>query len=109
MALYHTVNGSPVAVNNIVIDGAETQETVTGNNTLSLPNAKANSLTSVVLDGATEQGVLPSAYQLYTSVEAGGVTYEYSSTNLTQIPCKRISDNVFGLYNYTTGTFISEI
>lgn len=59
MALYHTVNGSPVEVKNILIGGAETQETVKGNNTLSLPEAKANSLSEVILDGATEQSGTP--------------------------------------------------
>lgn len=100
--------------------------TLSGNGSLTLVNAKANSLTSLKLFGDTEQlaetyidsvtleggcvqSLLPDTYQLYTSVEADGITYEYSSQNLTQIPCKRIADNVFGLYNYTTKVFISEV
>ena len=66
-------------------------------------------LDTVTLSGGCEQSLLPDTYQLYTSVEANGITYEYSSQNLTQIPCKRIADNVFGLYNYTTKVFISEV
>lgn len=80
---------------------------LSGNTALTLTNAKANSLNYLKLFGNTEQ--LPDTYQLYTSVEADGITYEYSSQNLTQIPCKRIADNVFGLYNYTTKVFISEV
>ena len=80
-----------------------------GNTALTLVNAKANSLEYLKLFGGTEQSLLPDTYQLYTSVEADGITYEYSSQNLTQIPCKRIADNVFGLYNYTTKVFISEV
>lgn len=93
---------------------------------LTLVNAKADSLEylklygdteqlpetyldTVTLSGGCEQSLLPDTYQLYTSVTANGVTYEYSSQNLTQIPCKRIADNVFGLYNYTTKVFISEV
>lgn len=83
--------------------------TLSGVGALTLTNAKANSLSSLKLFGGTEQELLPNTYQLYTSVEANGVTYEYSSQNLTQIPCKRIADNVFGLYNYTTKVFISEV
>lgn len=81
---------------------------VRGTSPLSLPDAIANSLSYVKAFGGTEQG-LPSEYQLYTEVEAGGVTYTYSSQNLTQIPCMRIADNVFGLYNLITQTFISEV
>lgn len=81
--------------------------TLSGEGALTLTNALANSLLSLKLFGGTEQ--LPDTYQLYTSVEADGITYEYSSQNLTQIPCKRIADNVFGLYNYTTKVFISEV
>lgn len=81
---------------------------VKGVSPLSLPDAIANSLSYVKAYGGTEQG-LPSEYQLYTEVEAGGVTYTYSSQNLTQIPCMRIADNVFGLYNLITQTFISEV
>lgn len=82
---------------------------LSGNTALTLVNAKANGLNYVKIFGATEQRLLPDTYQLYTSVEANGITYEYSSQNLTQIPCKRIADNVFGLYNYTTKVFISEV
>jgi len=99
---------------------------LSGNTALTLVNAKADGLNylklfgntellpetyldTVTLDGACEQTLLPNEYQLYTEVEADGVTYEYSSQNLTQIPCKRIADNVFGLYNYTTKVFISEV
>ena len=82
---------------------------LSGNTALTLVNAKANGLNYLKLFGGTEQRLLPDTYQLYTSVEANGVTYEYSSQNLTQIPCKRIADNVFGLYNYTTKVFISEV
>lgn len=83
--------------------------TLSGVGALTLTNALANSLLSLKLFGGTEQSLLPDTYQLYTSVEANGITYEYSSQNLTQIPCKRIADNVFGLYNYTTKVFISEV
>ena len=79
-----------------------------GPSPLLLPDAIADSLSYVKAFGGTEQG-LPSEYQLYTEVEAGGVTYTYSSQNLTQIPCMRIADNVFGLYNLITQTFISEV
>lgn len=79
------------------------------NSSIVLTDAITNGLTDLQLKGGTEQGLLPDTYQLYTSVEANGVTYEYSSQNLTQIPCKRIADNVFGLYNYTTKVFISEV
>ena len=82
---------------------------LSGNTALTLVNAKADSLNYLKLFGGTEQRLLPDTYQLYTSVEADGITYEYSSQNLTQIPCKRIADNVFGLYNYTTKVFISEV
>lgn len=82
---------------------------LSGNTALTLVNAKANGLNYLKLFSGTEQSLLPDTYQLYTSVEANGVTYEYSSQNLTQIPCKRITDNVFGLYNYTTKVFISEV
>ena len=75
---------------------------------LVLPDAVAGDLVSLKAFGGCEQG-LPSEYQLYTEVEAGGVTYTYSSQNLTQIPCMRIADNVFGLYNLITQTFISEV
>lgn len=74
-----------------------------------LPEAVADGIHYIKAYGGTEQGLLPDTYQLYTSVEANGITYEYSSQNLTQIPCKRIADNVFGLYNYTTKIFISEV
>ncbi len=80
---------------------------LSGVSPLTLLNAV--SLNYVKAFGKCEQDLLPSTYQLYTSVEAGGVTYNYSSQNLTQIPCKRIADNVFGLYNYTTKQFISEV
>lgn len=83
--------------------------TLHGNTALTLVNAKANGLNYLKLFGACEQSLLPDTYQLYTSVEANGITYEYSSQNFTQIPCKRIADNVFGLYNYTTKVFISEV
>lgn len=82
---------------------------LSGNTALTLVNSKANGLNYLKLFGGTEQRLLPDTYQLYTSVEANGITYEYSSQNLTQIPCKRIADNVFGLYNYTTKVFISEV
>ena len=82
---------------------------ISGNTALTLVNAKANGLNYLKLFGGCEQSLLPDTYQLYTSVEADGITYEYSSQNLTQIPCKRIADNVFGLYNYTTKVFISEV
>lgn len=82
---------------------------LSGNTALTLTNALANGLNYVKLFGGTEQSLLPDTYQLYTSVEANGITYEYSSQNLTQIPCKRIADNVFGLYNYATKVFISEV
>ena len=81
---------------------------VKGVSPISLPDAIADSLEYLKAFGGTEQG-LPSEYQLYTEVEAGGVTYTYSSQNLTQIPCMRIADNVFGLYNLITQTFISEV
>ena len=82
---------------------------ISGLGSVTLVNAKANGLNYLNLFGGCEQGLLPNTYQLYTSVEASGITYEYSSQNLTQIPCKRIADNVFGLYNYTTKVFISEV
>lgn len=85
MALYHTVNGSPVEIKNIVIGGAEAQETVTGNNTLSLPDAKANSLTSVVLDGATEQRNLPVGYTQVEYIESTGTQLIDTGINGTQI------------------------
>lgn len=81
---------------------------IRGSDYIVLPDAIADSLSYVKAFGGTEQG-LPSEYQLYTEVEAGGVTYTYSSQNLTQIPCMRIADNVFGLYNLITQTFISEV
>lgn len=82
---------------------------IKGTSPLVLPDAIALSLSYVKAFGGTEQRLLPDTYELYTSVEANGITYEYSSQNLTQIPCKRIADNVFGLYNYTTKVFISEV
>ena len=82
---------------------------LSGNMSLTLTNAKKNGLNYLKLYGGCEQTLLPDTYQLYTSVTADGVTYEYSSQNLTQIPCKRIADDVFGLYNYTTKVFISEV
>ena len=82
---------------------------IRGTDYIVLPDAIANSLSYVKAFGGTEQRLLPDTYELYTSVEANGITYEYSSQNLTQIPCKRIADNVFGLYNYTTKVFISEV
>ena len=94
---------SYIALNNYVEAFRENTSSIV------LTDAITNGLTDLQLKGGTEQGLLPDTYQLYTSVEANGVTYEYSSQNLTQIPCKRIADNVFGLYNYTTKVFISEV
>lgn len=91
------------------VSSSSIETIVKGVSPLSLPDAIANSLSYVKAFGGTEQRNLPDGYQLYTSVEANGITYEYSSQNLTQIPCKRIADNVFGLYNYTTKVFISEV
>ena len=85
------------------------QVIVSGIPPLSLSKAKADSLTSLKAFGGTKLLTLPEEYQIYTEVEANGVTYSYSSQNLTQIPCLRIADNVFGLYNYNTQTFISEV
>lgn len=91
------------------VSSSSIETIVKGVSPLSLPDAVANSLSYVKAFGGTEQRLLPDTYELYTSVEANGITYEYSSQNLTQIPCKRIADNVFGLYNYTTKVFISEV
>jgi hypothetical protein len=50
---------------------------------------------------------LPSGYTRYTSVtDTNGTVYTATST---QIPAKRNSDNVFGLYNISNKTFTTEV
>lgn len=50
---------------------------------------------------------LPSGYTRYTSVQdTNGTIYTATST---QIPAKRNSDNVFGLYNINSKTFTTEV
>jgi len=80
--------------------------TVSGNVPPAFPDARAKA-TTWQIDGQSKQGVLPTTYQEYSSVEdTNGVVYTKTST---YIPAKRISDNVFGLYYISTNTFVTEI
>ena len=62
------------------------------------------------IQGDTSQDTnypLPSGYTRYTSVtDTNGTVYTATST---QIPAKRNSDNVFGLYNISNKTFTTEV
>lgn len=76
---------------------------------ISANNTKKGKM-KVNLLGNTSQNTnapLPSGYTRYTSVQdTNGTVYTATST---QIPAKRNSDNVFGLYNINTKTFITEV
>ena len=85
-----------------------TYQTFTGTS-ISANNTKKGKMKLNLL-GNTSQNTnapLPSGYTRYTSVQdTNGTVYTATST---QIPAKRNSDNVFGLYNINTKTFITEV
>jgi len=80
MALYHEITGGSALVQKVLRSGSETTETVTGTGSISLPDAKANSLSAVTLTGDTVQRNLPEEYTEVEYLESSGT--QYIKTNL---------------------------
>lgn len=95
---------------------SDTLEIVTGSSDTTTSQSSYFSIDNVLklkehsLYGDTLQDTnypLPSGYTRYTSVtDTNGTVYTATST---QIPAKRNSDNVFGLYNISNKTFTTEV
>lgn len=77
-------------VKNVLLEG-EFASTVKGHGSLSLPNAKANSLTSVTASGSVKRSLLPDGYTQYDYIMVNGECYyitDYYPTNKTELKTK---------------------
>lgn len=84
------LNYDNTPVKNVLVEG-EFASTVKGNGSLTLPNAKANGLTSVTASGSIKRSLLPDGYTQYDYIMVNGDCYyitDYYPTNITEIKTK---------------------